>query len=211
MSEKRAASPASFSHDAASLAAIKADLRHRTLTARDQLRASYRQEQSARLTEFVDCVGGASGRVVSGFWPIRSEISPLGLMSALRRRGAQLCLPVVVDKTTIVFRAFDDEEALVDAGFGTKGPPSDAAVVDPDIMLIPLSVFDAYGGRIGYGAGHYDRAIMRLHEKGRSPLKVGIAFGLQEVPQVPQEAHDIPLDLVITPEGPISPEPLPSP
>ena len=29
-------------------------------------------------------------------------------------------------------------------------------------MLVPLAAFDARGHRIGYGAGHYDRAIARL-------------------------------------------------
>ena len=36
-------------------------------------------------------------------------------------------------------------------------------------MLVPLSAFDAAGNRIGYGAGHYDRAIARLRGQRKTP------------------------------------------
>jgi 5-formyltetrahydrofolate cyclo-ligase len=74
-------------------------------------------------------------------------------------------------------------------------------VVDPEILLMPLSAFDASGNRIGYGAGHYDRAIARLHDKGMQPRLIGVAFDCQEVEAVPAEAHDVPLDAVVTESG----------
>ncbi len=60
-------------------------------------------------------------------------------------------------------------------------------MLDPSIMLVPLAAFDERGHRIGYGAGHYDRAIARLTRSGRAPRLVGIAFDCQEVPLVPDE------------------------
>lgn len=68
-------------------------------------------------------------------------------------------------------------------------------------MLIPLSAFDKTGHRIGYGAGYYDRAITRLHEKGLNPRLIGIAFDCQEVPSVPAEPHDVRLDAILTESG----------
>ena len=133
--------------------------------------------------------------------PIRSEADTRPLMEALRTRGGRLVLPVVLDRETIVFRAFETDTPLVKTGFGTTGPGEDEEVLDPDILLVPLSVFDGKGQRVGYGAGHYDRAIARLHARGRQPVLVGVAFDCQEVPSVPAEPHDVSLHAILTESG----------
>ena len=122
-------------------------------------------------------------------------------MARLRERGARLCVPAILNRSTIVFRELVPGAALIATGFGTSGPGPDAAVLDPDIMLVPLSAFDSTGHRIGYGAGHYDRAITRLHQKGLNPRLIGIAFDCQEVPSVPAEPHDVRLDAILTESG----------
>lgn len=182
--------------------AEKARLRGERLAARDALTQAERQEKSQALTAHgASAIPFASGAIISGFMPIRSEADIRPLMEALRTKGGRLVLPVVLDRETIVFRAFDADTTLVKTGFGTTGPGADADVLDPDILLVPLSVFDAHGQRIGYGAGHYDRAIARLHGKGRSPVLIGVAFDCQEVPLVPAEPHDVPLDAILTESG----------
>ncbi len=59
--------------------------------------------------------------MIAGYWPIRSEIDPRPLLSAFRAKGARLCLPVVLDAETIVFREFLPDAELVPTGFGTMG------------------------------------------------------------------------------------------
>lgn len=181
---------------------IKAQLRLERLALRDALSVEERDEKSAAMGEkAVAALSFAPGTVVSGFMPIRSEADTRPLMEALRDKGATLCLPVMLDRETIVFREFMRGAELVKTGFGTKGPDESSAVLDPDILLVPLSAFDGRGQRIGYGAGHYDRAIARLHAKGLEPLLIGIAFDCQEVPSVPAEAHDVALDAILTESG----------
>lgn len=182
--------------------AEKARLRGERLAARDALTQAEWQEKSQALTAHgASAIPFAPGAIISGFMPIRSEADIRPLMEALRTKGGRLVLPVVLDRETIVFRAFDADTTLVKTGFGTTGPGADADVLDPDILLVPLSVFDAHGQRIGYGAGHYDRAIARLHGKGRSPVLIGVAFDCQEVSLVPAEPHDVPLDAILTESG----------
>lgn len=181
---------------------LKADLRGERLAARDAIPAELRLEFSLRMAELAgDHLSIETGTIVSGFFPIRSEADIRPLMARLKSRGARLCLPVVMDKETIVFRELVAGAELVNTGFGTRGPGPDAAVLDPDLLLVPLSAFDAHGNRIGYGAGHYDRAIARLREKGRHPRLIGIAFDCQEVAEVPYEAHDVRLEAVLTESG----------
>ena len=181
-----------------SLRVLKKGLREQVLSIRDQLDADVRAEAANLLSHHADLIGDVNGKVVSSFWPIRSEINPYHLTQELKQRGAQLALPVVMDKTTLEFRAYDHDDDLIDAGFGTKGPSENAAAVDPDILLVPLAVFDLQCGRIGYGAGFYDRAIAKLRKKGGSPKTFGIAFEHQMIDQVPQDEFDIKLDYILT-------------
>jgi 5-formyltetrahydrofolate cyclo-ligase len=182
--------------------ALKAILRKERLALRDRIDPAMRLEYGLAMADLAgEVIDIDPGMVVSGFFPIRSEADVRPLMARLKARGARLCLPVVMDKETIVFRDLVAGADLVDTGFGTRGPGPEAEVLDPDLLLVPLSAFDAKGNRIGYGAGHYDRAIARLREKGRHPRLIGIAFDCQEVAEVPDEAHDVRLEAVLTESG----------
>ncbi|MEL7228834.1 MAG: 5-formyltetrahydrofolate cyclo-ligase [Pseudomonadota bacterium] len=139
------------------------------------------------------------GTIVAGYHPIRSELDPRPLMAVLADLGARLCLPVVTGETTMEFRELLRGGTLSDSGFGTIGPDETAAVMDPEVLLMPLSVFDAKGGRIGYGAGFYDRAIEKLENKGQEPTLIGIAFDEQQADFVPMERHDRRLGTILTP------------
>lgn len=180
----------------------KAALRAEALGRRDALDPVARIEMSLMAADHGEnAIELEPGTIVSGFLPIRSEIDPRPLMDRLRTRGARLCLPVVLDRQTIVFRELVRGAALIETGFGTRGPGPEAQVLDPQILLMPLAAFDAAGNRIGYGAGHYDRAIGRLSGKGLRPWLAGIAFSVQEVDHVPAESHDRALDIVVTEKG----------
>ncbi len=182
--------------------AAKKALRGQILAHRDGLPAAKRIEKSLAICEHASSnVDFAPGTVISGFFPIRSEVDLRPLMDRLRQRGARLCLPAVVDKTTIEFRQLLRDGDLIETGFGTIGPSPNAQCLNPAIMLVPLSVFDPVGGRIGYGAGYYDRAIERLCQLGIVPALIGAAFSCQEVEKVPLEAHDRLLDAIVTEDG----------
>lgn len=180
---------------------FKKALREEALARRDGLDPQWRIEASLRMAEAADRLGVEPGMVVSGFWPMRSEVDVRPLMFALRERGARLCLPAILDRKTIVFRELVRDGEMVDMGFGTFGPGPDAAELDPDLMLIPLAAFDDRGHRIGYGAGYYDRAIDRLQAKGHAPRLVAIAFDCQEVERVPDQDHDVQLPEILTESG----------
>lgn len=181
---------------------LKAALRLERLALRDSMAPDARIEASlAMLDHAGDAIEFDPGQVISGFWPIRSEVDIRPLMARLRERGARLCLPAILDKQTIVFRELVPGAPIVETGFGTTGPAQDAPILDPGIMLVPLAAFDRTGHRIGYGAGYYDRAIARLRSKGHMPRLIGIAFDCQEVASVPAEPHDVALDALLTESG----------
>ncbi len=180
---------------------IKKQLRLTALAKRDALDVQYRIEAALRLAETAEKIAMQPGTVVSGFWPIRSEMDIRPLMFALRAKGGRLCLPAIIDRETIEFRELLRETAMIDMGFGTVGPGPEADVLQPDLMLVPLAAFDDRGHRVGYGGGYYDRAIARLRADGRGLRLIGIAFDCQRIERVPDEAHDQPLDAILTESG----------
>lgn len=186
----------------------KAEIRKSVLQARNVLPEALRHAAAQSVIRHFS--GGMTLPVkscVSGFWPIRSEIDPRPLMRELEAQGMTLCVPAILDAQTIEFRAMSFGDALVETGFGTMGPPADAPVVDPDIMLIPLAAFDRAGNRIGYGAGYYDRAIAALHQKNKHPVLIGVAFDAQRVDHIAHEPHDVALDYILTETGLIAASP----
>ena len=180
----------------------KARLRADVLARRAELGPQAQKAAASALVAQAGLLGPVSGRVVSGFWPIRGEIDPLPLMAHLADAAARLCLPAVLDAQTLVFRSWDgDPEVLVPARFGLMEPGPEAEVVRPDIMLVPLAAYDGSFNRIGYGAGYYDRAIAAMEADGHGPLLVGVAYACQRVAEVPAEPHDRPLAMVFTDAG----------
>ena len=176
-------------------------LRQASLARRDALSVADRAAASRQVCEAVLAwLSGQPGAVVSAFWPIRSEIDLRPLMRQALAEGFPLVLPRI-DRGELTFRTWDgDERSLVDGGFGTRVPPPDAAVLDPEIVLVPLAAFDTAGGRIGYGKGYYDAALAKLATKRRF-ASVAVAFEAQRVERVPMEAHDWRLDWLATEAG----------
>lgn len=139
------------------------------------------------------------GPVVAAYWPIGSEIDPRPLIARLRSLGATIALPRV-EADGLTFRIFEDAVDLEPARFGLMEPTEDAVAVRPTLILVPLLGFDGAGNRLGYGQGHYDRAVENLRADGRVFL-CGLAFDNQRVEELPAEAHDQPLDWIVTPTG----------
>jgi 5-formyltetrahydrofolate cyclo-ligase len=152
---------------------------------------------------FAGLVSGAPGAVVSGFSAIGDEISPLPLLTALARDGHRLCLPVMQGKgNPLLFRAWKPGDAMGAAVWGIQEPLPSAALVDPDVLLVPLLAFDARGYRLGYGGGFYDRTIAGLRAR-KTVTAIGLAFDEQRIDAVPHTTEDQRLDWVLTPSGPV--------
>jgi 5-formyltetrahydrofolate cyclo-ligase len=139
------------------------------------------------------------GEVVAAYWPIRDELDVKPVLTRLMDDGQPVCLPVVLgDGLPLELRLWAQGAALYPSGFGTLAPDELAQVVEPDVILMPLLGFDKHGTRLGYGGGYYDRTLTKLTKR---PKLVGFAFAAQEFDHIPREAHDVPLDAVVTENG----------
>jgi 5-formyltetrahydrofolate cyclo-ligase len=137
------------------------------------------------------------GPVVSGYIAIGDELDPAPLLARLAGQGARIVLPRVESDGAMTFR--DAMHATLEKGpFGLTQPSAAAEIVRPNLVLTPLLAFDARGRRLGYGKGHYDRAIAALRATGRV-FYLGIAYAQQQADVIPVERHDLLLDWVETP------------
>jgi 5-formyltetrahydrofolate cyclo-ligase len=182
----------------ASLENAKAALRQEAIARREQLPSQMRADAAEMIAARPFPIALAHGTIVSGFSPMKSEISPLPLMRKLADAGARLALPVVAGKgKPLIMRAWAFGEPLAAGVWGIREPKPEAPEVAPDILLVPLLAFDRQGHRIGYGAGYYDMTIAAL--RAQKPVTaVGIAFAAQEIDAVPITPRDARLDLVLT-------------
>jgi 5-formyltetrahydrofolate cyclo-ligase len=182
---------------------LKAVLRRAAMARRDSLPPADRMAAALAIAEQGLPVEVTPGIVVSGFSPLKSEISPLPLLRRLADAGASLALPVVAGRgQPLIMRAWSFGAPLISGVWGIREPPADAPELFPDILIVPLLAFDRRGHRIGYGAGYYDMTISDLRAM-KPVLAIGLAFAAQEIAAVPTTPRDARLDLVLTERGAI--------
>jgi 5-formyltetrahydrofolate cyclo-ligase len=137
--------------------------------------------------------------IVAGYWRIKDEMDCQPILVRLMDSFQPVCLPVVLgDDLPLELRLWEQGTPLYEAGFGTLAPSELAPQVEPDVIIMPLLGFDSHGTRLGYGGGYYDRTLEKLSKR---PRLVGIAFAAQELDMIPREAHDVPLDVIVTEQG----------
>lgn len=175
----------------------KASLREIALAKRARVAAAQRHQAARALYPALQRIGLPPAADIAAYWPIRNEFDPRPAIDRLRADGHRIALPVVSGPDGLEFRLWNPQDDLEPAVFGIRVPPVRAGRIDPDVLLMPLAAFDRRGGRIGYGAGYYDRAIERI-EARNTTLRIGLAFAVQEVDRVPIEPHDQLLHFVVT-------------
>ena len=140
----------------------------------------------------------AKSRVMGGYCPLPSEISPLPALEIAARAGAIVAYPAFSDhQSNFRFLAGDPTESGPWACFQ---PPLSAPEVFPDLVLVPLVAIDRRGTRLGQGKGHYDRVLSRLRQHGA--LLIGVGWQVQRLDgEIPADRWDVPLDGFASPEG----------
>ena len=136
------------------------------------------------------------GAVIGGFMPLNGEIDVLPLLHELHRQGHILGLPETPPKgQALIFRRWTPGMPLKTGRYGTLYPDSEG--LTPSFLLVPLLAFDITGNRLGYGGGYYDRTLATLPHA----FRLGCAYAMQQVDDVPHEPTDLPLDAIATEAG----------
>lgn len=175
------------------LAIIKATARKAAFARRKQAFDTAPLAVAGLLSEVL---AGYRGVALSGYMPIRTEIDPLPVMAEAAAHGI-VAVPVIqAAGLPLRFSRWEPDCVLKKGPFGAMIPEVDD-FIEPEILIVPLVAFDTRGGRLGYGGGFYDRTLQGLRSR-RATLAIGFAFDAQEAADLPLEATDQPLDMLVT-------------
>ncbi len=178
-------------------AELKDSLRREAFARRDALDKGWRRQAAREIARRALALPELHGiQPVGGYWPIRSEVDPRPLLRALLKRGQSVALSQIIHPK-LSWRLWRPGDVLIKGGFGVREPGPDAPECFPKALLVPLACFDRSGGRVGYGKGHFDRAISALSEL-HPVLTIALAYSVQQIERVPVEEHDGPLDVIVT-------------
>ncbi len=125
-----------------------------------------------------------------------SEVETFHILEELLKDGKEVYAPVTDRKTCRMTAVRVENQADLKRGaYGVAEPGGNATIAPEklDVILVPGLVFDRDGGRIGYGAGYYDRFL-----KKTTALKAALCYELQLVEKAATDSWDERMDCVVT-------------
>ncbi len=157
------------------------------------------QKYSRKVNQcLIDNVRDLCSGTVGLYWPFRGEIDLLPFANKVYEWGGSIALPVVVGKgQPLEFRRWKVGDDLQEGVLGIPFP-AHGAKVEPSTFVIPVVAFDREFFRLGYGAGYYDRTLGVAPHR---PTAIGVGFELSRVETIYPQAHDVPMDMIVTELG----------
>lgn len=125
-----------------------------------------------------------------------SEADTRLILTAALEEGKNVFVPRCASEGRMDFFRIADLSDLRPGKFGILEPEDRAALrwTDGDALcLVPGLGFTESGARIGYGGGYYDRFLLE-----KNVLQIGLCYDFQILPAVPEEAHDVRMDWIVT-------------
>lgn len=188
------------------MSSAKADMRRQVLARRDALTG--RGALSAAIGRNLlaqPCY--RSAETVMVYLSCRSEVETAAIVAAARADGKKLAIPYCArddgGRPYLGLWRLTDSAELAEGTWGIPEPPrarwnepgKAVSPLQPDLIVAPGVAFDRNGGRLGYGAGYYDRLLAGVRPDA---AVVGVCFEAQLVEAVETAGHDIAVDWVIT-------------
>ncbi|MDR2281391.1 MAG: 5-formyltetrahydrofolate cyclo-ligase [Gordonia sp. (in: high G+C Gram-positive bacteria)] len=185
------------------MTATKKERRADLLAARGRMSPFVIAQVNAELAEWMYAlpVPVAPGDTVAAYVAVGDEPGGTAMLDALVDRGLRVLLPVVPAgaPTALQWGEFRGEDALVHGRWDLLEPADSLgvdAVAEARAILVPAIGADRAGGRLGRGAGYYDRTLDATH----API-IAVVYDDELLESIPQEPNDVPVDWVLTPGG----------
>ena len=127
-----------------------------------------------------------------------NEVDTRELIHISLEQNKQVVVPVVEQGVeTMRHAVLGGMNELVNGPMGLVQPdPRMAAWLDDagaiDLVVVPGIAFDRRGHRIGFGGGFYDRFLATV-----SCAKVGLCYDELVLDAIPDETHDVAMDIVV--------------
>ena len=142
----------------------------------------------------------AAAQTIALYLSLPDEPETRGILQAAMAAGKRVVMPKIDLSEGLTWWMLQGSNLPPTSSLWEPTPEKSVRVSVEEIggFLVPGRAFDSKGARLGRGGGHYDRALAR---RMRQSWVVGLFYSLQELPDIPQEPHDIPLPAVVTESG----------
>ena len=181
----------------------KALLRTRIATALGAIPEDAAVTRAARLPARVKAISDLSAHpgALMGYLAMAGELDVSGTFWLAWSYGRKVCVPSTdwqQKRITPVLYTPARPISKGKHGVPEIEGPREVPLSEIGVVLVPGVAFTKTGLRIGRGGGFYDRFLARLLGLGEArPVFVGVCFSEQIVDDLPCEAHDVPMDLVV--------------
>ena len=172
------------------------------LSVRRALPETQREKYSKDICRFLTALPELNAsRVILSYLAAPDEVDLSGFHKYARGRGAVLAFPLSEDRGVMRAMIPRNDNALAPGRFGIMSPvPDQSDEIAPDkidAVLVPCVGFDKRGGRLGHGAGYYDRYLPLCT---RASL-ILVAFEAQRVNSIVREDTDTDIPVIVTELG----------
>jgi len=185
--------------------------RHSRQVLRDKLRNLRRDISNRQRTQYDQAIRQHLSALIearsisslAAFWPFDGEPDMIPLYRQLLDQGIKIALPkVAASGISMEFHAWQTDHTLEQNRFGIPEPGNTEIISlsTCPLLIMPLVGYDRLGNRLGVGSGYYDRYLESMRNSPL-PLRVGIAYSLQEIEPLKQNDWDIPLHAVVNENG----------
>jgi 5-formyltetrahydrofolate cyclo-ligase len=176
----------------------KKQLRTTLKQQRSELSEGTRTQMSQQIVQFLHEIDEFSqAKSLFCYLSYLSEVETSSLISDFLAQNIVVAVPKIMGKTEMLAILLTDLSDLEPNKMGILTPKSNqVAPFFFDIAITPGVGFTEKGERLGYGRGYYDRWF----SKNQVKTKIGVAFEVQIVEELPTEETDIPLDILVTEE-----------
>ena len=176
---------------------MRNDLRNRILAERKSLDCDTRTKLNYAILENITNLNNfkTSGNIFT-YLNTPFEAETLRLAEYSLKSGKRVFAPITDSETNMNFAEVTSIKNLK-KGFMGIPEPIDGQEKEPkkgDLFIVPGSVFDLKGHRMGYGKGCYDRYFSQYPDV----VKVGVCYDFQLLESIPHEKHDIDMDILVT-------------
>ncbi|OOY26360.1 5-formyltetrahydrofolate cyclo-ligase [Thioclava sp. L04-15] len=169
------------------------------LVAARALSAEDRERATDRLIDGLDRIVSLDARLtVAVYWPIRGEPDLRGWMGKAHEAGAEILLPVVIERDApLEFHTWSPACRMVRGAWNIPVPAA-GELRTPDLVIVPLVGVDTTLHRLGNGGGYYDRTLARFEKK---PRIVGVGFSACLLSTIYPMPWDVPMDEILLSDG----------
>lgn len=185
----------------------KKELRKYILDIRNNMDEGEKQEKDSVIRDkFLESDYYKNSNKIFIYISYSSEIDTINIINRALNDGKDIFVPRTIFETKEMDAVkINSLKNMKKDRYGILEPEEGRPCIDPnelDLIVVPGVAFDNNGGRMGYGAGYYDRYFKKISTEKRNHVKkIALAYDFQIVDNVPMNNQDVNIDYIITEEN----------